>query len=95
MIGEGDLVVCVDASPCAFEHLLPIPRLREGAVYRITWLRIRANGVHVLVNGEDPYHLPGYGTPSGWAAERFRKVAPKSASEHIEALKKLPQEVRA
>lgn len=68
MIGVGDLVVCVDDSPCRDPTNFPSISLSKGRVYRVSAV---VNGL--LVDGEPPHDENSCGL-WGWDEARFRKV---------------------
>lgn len=74
-IGPGDVVVCVDARPCS-RSAVRFPYRFRG-IYRVgaVWVNPPCpDRLHVLMEGEQPYHIKGDPWPLGWNVGRFRKL---------------------
>jgi hypothetical protein len=78
----GDVVVCVDASPCRNRVLSPTVTLRRGKLFRVTGMTpAQGNSFYVLLNDEPPHLIEGYVFRGGWDDRRFCKI--DRADEHF------------
>lgn len=90
----GDLALCIDDGPRDWHTPKQTQALRQlcrGQIYTVSAIgRHSSYGGSIMLVGLSATHEQ---MGVGWHSIRFRKIRP-SAIEHIEALKRLPVEVK-
>lgn len=85
----GDVVVCVDDSPCRAPHLLGLPfAFKRGTVKKISYVCLDGRGKVAIRFTDGPEPIG-----PGFVAERFRKIqkADNAFTAQMRALKPIKQ----